>query len=212
MARLSVQCSLPYQTGIPEDVSVNVFAIDTSSVEAPTPTELGTMANALEDFYSELASFLHPELSGVLRVRAYDIDDPEPRVPLIDTNRTNWFTSAGTGLPEEVAIALSFTAVEQSGTPAARRRGRIYIGPLRTSAIGPDSNGHTRPSSSFVTALDAAVTVLNTELLALGWLWCVWSRADDVLRPCREWYVDDALDTQRRRGVAPTSRTVLLVV
>lgn len=212
MARLLVQCSLPYQTNIPEDVSVNTFAIDTASVEEPSLEDLGTLADGLEDFYQELAGYLHPELSGVLRVRAYDIADPEPRVPLIDTERSNWFSSAGTGLPEEVAIAISYTAVPVSGQAPARRRGRIYVGPLRTAAIAADSDGHTRPSSGFYTAADAAVTALHGTITTLGWLWCVWSRTSDAFYPLREWYVDNALDTQRRRGVRPTSRTVLLAI
>jgi hypothetical protein len=125
-----------------------------------------------------------------------------------------WTLGAGLGtaaMPSEVALVNSFQAdysgaAEESGStrPRARRRGRIYLGPLQQGAASTATNTESRPVAAFVTVIKEA----SEQLLGdADTQWGVWSRADAAVRLCIQGYVDNAFDTQRRRGQAPTTRT-----
>jgi hypothetical protein len=132
-------------------------------------------------------------------------------------------------LPSEVACCLTWTAVgrhleavsgddnsDPSGVddpdslrdrPMQRRTGRIYVGPLNG---GAHSNG--RPSTGFMTILNNAGKALSVALAARAsgpYVLGVWSRKNAGIYPVGGSFVDDAFDTQRRRGAAPTARAVL---
>lgn len=120
-----------------------------------------------------------------------------------------------TNLPSEVAAVASFHATlvglsEEVGTtrPRARRRGRVYIGPL-TTEVYSQIEDNPRLNAAFTDALRFAMAELrdatNTTFGA-GFGWSVWSRADQTLRPVVGGWTDDAFDTQRRRGVLANTR------
>jgi len=141
-----------------------------------------------------------------MTVRYYDQADPTPQVPLRISEIGDVTTTSGEGLPDEVALCLSFHANLVSGQPPARRRGRIYIGPLGANArtSGAPNN---RPDSAFIGRLAAAATDLVDGANAASVPWVVHSEAaGDDFFVIAGW-VDNAFDTQRRRGVAATSRT-----
>jgi hypothetical protein len=63
-----------------------------------------------------------------------------------------------------------------------------------------------RPTS----AVRNRVAELVPILAGLGGLdvdWVVYSRVTDTARKVTNWWVDDAWDIQRRRGLRPTTRT-----
>lgn len=120
-------------------------------------------------------------------------------------------------LPNEVAMCLTFQSFvtgslpeEGPGNirPAARRRNRIYIGPLNVQAISP--HGTTKEplvsdgcSGSFVYGYQESMV---TQQQASGWTPVCFSKANwDAHRPLVVW-ADNAFDTQRRRGDSPTAR------
>lgn len=119
-----------------------------------------------------------------------------------------------TNLPDEVSVCLSFHGdlaglVERSGStrPANRHRGRIFLGPLTTGVMGQDPDNHdvlvhSTPRQAFA---DAAGRILAG---VFGATWCVWSRTNAALYPVVGGFVDNAFDTQRRRGIRATSRQV----
>ena len=90
--------------------------------------------------------------------------------------------------------------------PRARRRGRMYVGPLSTSAVdSTDSDKRPRLEATFRATLGLAAKGLATTngTCKLG----VWSRRDEVIANVEQVLVDDAFDTQRRRGEKFVNRT-----
>lgn len=123
-------------------------------------------------------------------------------------------------LPSECAVVLSYNAdltgvLEESGTtrPRARRRGRLYVGPLNQRVIdASDPTAIPRPTANFLTALRVGAKDYLFDAAALdGWEWAVWSRADWTMRDVVAVSTDDAFDTIRSRGEDATARTSLVL-
>lgn len=130
-----------------------------------------------------------------------------------------------TPLPEEVAVVLSFHAnlaglaeVIPGGPPGpegdahqkARNRGRIYLGPI-SSAVSTAAANDTvppRPGGGARTIICAAASRLITESAAADAEWATFSRVGWLSHTVVGGWVDDAFDTQRRRGVETTTRTL----
>jgi len=215
-----VVARLPYFTGVPEDVVTNTFHYGT--VATPTPTQIAAMIDGVQSFYDTAAptdtvgEWIAPWVSRVAsacQVEVYDLSDTPPRVP-IGSGTFTLPAVSGTGtLPAETAMCLSFRAAYVSGEPNARRRGRVYIGPLSSSALNPGSGtSFPVPTNSFITnLLNAASDSLNNIPGAEGCVWGVYSPTDNINRKIIEAWVDNAVDTQRRRGNAPTSRTTISI-
>jgi hypothetical protein len=191
---------------------VNTFAFGTPTVGAPTPGELASISNSLIDFYNgvgvstrTLASYMSVLVhQGALKhqIRLYDEAAPLGSPPVFSQQ----FTLAAIGnipLPAEVSMCLSFRAAPQPPVPPSRLRGRIYFPLLSTEALGLVSSGDARPSVTFQNTLADAGLRLAT---AVGHDWSVWSRANGIFNPVVDMYVDNAFDTQRRRGAVPSTR------
>lgn len=139
-------------------------------------------------------------------------------------------------LASEVAVAVTLRNLSSSTVPMAQRSGRVFIGGLDTGCTAQVS-GVARPSAAFRTQLLDCAKQLVTDLHALcgaGEGLVVWSRpyagraADTAFRangtalpalPARagvtrlvdQVSVDDAFDTQRRRGERALARTVAAI-
>jgi hypothetical protein len=211
---IACQVRLQRVSGIPQDVVINTFHF--FSPANPTPSELVALAGRLSDFYNgqtgagpQVRAYLNGSIavSGqpLHVIKMYNLNDVKPRAPIYSGLMTMNVVGAA-GLPSEVALCLSLKANPISGVSAGRLRGRIFIGPLTQSATTiPISNGEYRPGTQVVNAvLDAGERLMN----GVGPTWEVWSTVDLVSRPIRQIYVDDAWDTQRRRGIPPFVRTV----
>jgi len=76
----------------------------------------------------------------------------------------------------------------------------VYLGPFNAT-IGPATNDE-RPtvSPNFVTTVLNAATVLATGLLSHDATWSVYSPRNNAAVPIARIWVDEAFDTQRRRG------------
>lgn len=212
MAEIMTQVRIPARSLIPADDIVNTFNF-VGTADAVTMAPLAR--EMVRAFYNDLASlqtepvknYLSGELNpSAAQIKIYDHADPEPRVPLYDgTLGVTGPAPVGTGnLPAEVAIALSYLAEQESGVPAGRRRGRIYIGPLRSGASEGSSATTTRPAGSALTNISRAAAELASG--PIGCRWAVYSRRDEAFRQILNGYLDNAFDTQRRRGPDTTSR------
>jgi hypothetical protein len=204
---------IPFASLLPEDVSINTFSFVTTAVDAPTFTAIATRLKAFYDaiqapgtvsIVSRLADWTAPASANL---RIYNRADAKPRAPRYDAPLVLSGDNGTGGFPAEVAICCSFAAANVSGEAAARRRGRVYIGPL--SSVGNtdvDPVQGTRPNATLRNALAGAAKALATSSDAVA-SWVVHS---DVLNSdatvIRGW-VDNAFDTQRRRGESPTTRT-----
>lgn len=204
MADVQVQISIPYFTGIPSDVSVNVWNFTAPDAEDAA----GEVGQFISVFYTAISGLLSPVLDLTnMSAKLYNRADPEPRTPFIDFTADLGDDNLGNvGLPEEVSSCLSFHGVYASGSPKARRRGRIYLPPLSNDATNVGAGGRTVLATGFITAILNAYESAWAELTTAGTSHSVWSPTDETSYPVVEAWMDDALDTQRRRGSVATYR------
>jgi hypothetical protein len=143
----------------------------------------------------------------------YNLIDAKPRAPIRDDIYTPGTFGSGTvNLPDEVACCLSYSADPVSGIPIARRRGRVFIGPLCANVLGGSSlNTESVPDSGFISTVTKAAGDLASIALAAGYVWSVFSPTLNAAAPISSAWVDNAWDTQRRRGNRPTSRTTIAI-
>ena len=103
--------------------------------------------------------------------------------------------------PRDIALCLSYYA----GSNVKRRRGRLYL-PMNFRGV----IGAPQPAVVDVNAALAVATGLGaaggTEME-----WVVYSHVDSEAHNVTTAYVDNEYDTQRRRGLRPTTRTAIAV-
>jgi hypothetical protein len=206
------QVSLPKDSGLPEDAVVNTFHFRLTGSD-----RVASAANAntrLAAFYDAIDTYLSSELTGTATVKWYDLEEAQPRVPFTTTSFTFTPSASTAVLPSEAAVCLSYQALPVSGIKQAHRRGRIYIGPL---AAGAGSGQPLRPILGVMTTFAAAAIALHGIVIGStdGFQWSVYSPTlhaqtgslEDATFLVNEGWIDNAFDTQRRRGPAATSRT-----
>jgi hypothetical protein len=207
MTILRAVVRLQQDTLNPLDTSVNVLHFFTLGDPATIAAEIADdIETAYEAFEGRFANAVAADFGT--SVTFYDLSDPEPRAPVYQDLFPGTFTPAGGQmLPNEVAMCLSFQAARVSGQPQARRRGRIFLGPLGQVCL--DSTDTGRPSiATIVAAVNVGTSLLSQSVASLNYDWVVFSRADNEGYPVVDGWVDNAWDTQRRRGLAPTTRTI----
>lgn len=197
MTHVLCQTVLWMDSLLPEDYAINTWHLDVNSVD---PVDGATEFFAdITTFFLAIDTYLSRQLEGTMAFRAYDMSEPEPRVPIYINGSA--LTPGSGQLPSEVALCMSFQGVRVSGENQARRRGRVYLGPLGITVTGG------RPDSTAITAIAAAGgQLLSDSDNATNYTWSVYSATDDLLVAVNNGWVDNAFDTQRRRGISPTSR------
>lgn len=199
MPNYRAQCSIVTA----DNVAAN-FATNTLYFEADNDGVLPAIDVALDAFYDDIGTGFGSLVKSAdnLIIKWYDMADPEPRVPVRETTLTVTRTATAC-LPPEVALVMSFQGVAISGTPQARRRGRIYIPFVNTSQMGADG----RPNSIMVDRLsDAGGDLKTASTTATDWTWQVYSPTSGGYIDVANGWVDNEFDTQRRRGRPATSR------
>lgn len=127
-----------------------------------------------------------------------------------------------TNLPNEVAITLSLeadmTGVPERGPnktrPAQRRRNRKYLGPLNVTTMElaePTTAEQFISASARTTILTAYKNHMVDDMRGDGWRPVTFSKTDWADHPVVLAWVDNAFDTQRRRGNDATLRTAQAV-
>lgn len=197
---------------------------------------LTSFYNTVVPGFFSIGSMLSGELSRAANGIEYDVYRLDtlaklqggPKGSPVATDRAT-LVAAGTaaGPPTEVAYCLSYRdttpplAPEEApdgadadlkpDRPASRRRGRVFLGPLNNGALTIGALGEARPVASFRDTVLGAAERLFDELKANLHTWSVWSRQDGEFRGIEEIWVDDAFDTQRRRGVSATAKIFRIV-
>lgn len=205
------QVELATESAIPADNIINTFAFTWVPSGTPSGADYLDLAASLSGFYQAWTTFRSRTVpsTGNHQVKIYRLSDPSPRVPVATLPISVGTGSASTDrFPVEVACCLSIRANVSSGEHAARRKGRIFIGPLVSGASQNTLDGYPRPSPTFRTALANAADELLTSTLSGDWAWSVWSRVDDELFSVVGGWIEDEWDTQRRRGPMGTVRTI----
>lgn len=204
------QLVLQGKSGLPEDRFVTTWAF-TNVIGADVQADSDLISNALETFVTVappggsvaaggyLSGIAINQAAGA-QVRVYHLGDPIPREPIIEQFALPAMSTTAV-MPNEVALTLSFYADRN----LPRQRGRVFWGPLATSAGTLDAvRGDFVPGAGTMTNLGLSLKRLSEDT---NLDWCVLSQTDGVLRPVTNGWVDSSFDTQRRRGVKPSSRT-----
>lgn len=194
MAEYMFQVRLQGTSNLPKDVYENVLFYEVNN----TDTVKGT-CDELAAKYAGSANGDAQFIGGInsVTVRAYPLAGGQPiEETTVPTGKVSL------AYPHEVAVCLSYATVDDVAASTPRRRGRIYLGPMGTS--GGDV---ARPSST----LRSQVLAFGQSLASIGFAgnttWKLYSRSDLVTAKIESIWCDDAWDTQRRRGLAPTLRT-----
>lgn len=221
--RFIAQVSLERDGAIPEDVIVNswhfegddntAFETDRARWDDLAPG----LTSRLVTFYQSLGVGWAQTLSGNGEVKLYDFSDAKPRIPRYQEPFV--FTPGTSAQPGEVALCLSFSAAAEAGANPARRRGRVFLGPLSASSTVVMTEGaDARPPAAFrQSVIDAALVmatgvadaarlaIFSPRTLALG------GTVDEAWNDAVNLWVDNAFDTQRRRGADATARTTATI-
>lgn len=122
-------------------------------------------------------------------------------------------TGTSPQLPEEVAICLSYQAIHTGGD-LPRRRGRIYLGPFTTDVINDNGDrfGPCHVSNVVRDVILGAAQIMQSECAASDFEWRVFSTMDGAAFKIVQFFVDDAFDTVRGRGGAPSVRDSLPIL
>jgi len=199
-----VQSILQGISGLPEDRFVNTwaFASDAADSDSAQLAAIDKVKAFFGDTYGGevVKSFLSsPAIDETkCEMRAYYMGDPPDfRVPLISPWDIGPMSTSGP-LPSECAVCVSY----YSELNKPRRRGRVYIGPLGAPAVQSSTTQGPRVSAGFQTVLLAAALELATPDTGPQWAFVAMQDAtsDRILRVPTHLWVDNAFDTQRRRG------------
>jgi hypothetical protein len=209
MPIMRAQVILASDNGLPEDACVNVFHFSGPGDFTLAPLQDDLIAR-IRSFYNDvgdggsnvagmLGSTVKPESC---RIKLYELVGAPPHPPIRDEP----LNLAGVGsaqLPREVALVLSFQGDPISGVVQARRRGRVFIGPLTTSVT--DDENDSRPTLQRRTDLNSAgKRLMDANTNDVNWV--VRSTVSQLVTRVDNGWVDNAFDTQRRRGSKATSR------
>lgn len=214
------QVTIPLDSLVPEDAIVNTFHFDDDDdpVAAPDDTE-GWIMQLLTAFYQSFDQLLFPNtVASPAVVKMYDMAELEPRQQ-VGGGTIPLTPSAADPYPGEVALCLSFAAAQESGVNPARRRGRLYLGPVANDVYVVAAS-QARPAQTLVDLIVGAADTLQAGLehpASPGFRlrWSVYSpttragggTVGDSFNDVLTGWVDDAWDTQRRRGPKPSQRT-----
>jgi hypothetical protein len=198
----AAQVVIPSKTGLPEDGITNTFYFRNDWVSG-APYE--SIRDTLADFYNasqgamRLTSYISSTVTSTpWLVKMYDLGTPAPRQP---TTMDIPVTLSGIqSLPTEVTACGSFI----SNRNLPRQRGRIFVGPLNQSAAEVQAPGRVALNATFRATLLSAMAAMNSTTNNVSWR--LYSPTDAAMKEVTGGWVDNAFDTQRRRGTAPTVR------
>jgi hypothetical protein len=215
------QVVLQYKSNLPKDVTVNdfVFGEATPGSFLGVVTDIVSFYNVIASGAYSIAQLLGEQIdrnAGASKIKFYDLtgklDGSAHGSPVYETT---WqlgaeHASGEPSMPEEVAICASFYGSlaglsEEVGAtrPKQRHRGRVFLGPVNNLTMTSDSTTKRRVVHPM------AQTTIRAACLALAastHQWSVWSRRNAATYPVTGGFIDDAFDTQRRRGTKATGR------
>lgn len=162
-------------------------------------------------------------------LKCYDLVDPPERAVIHQRTFALPVSPASVSiLPTETALCLSYKAPHSSGERVRRHRGRIYLGPWTIAATDADG----KPVTALLTGIAASAHRLRDHDMPIeqpgggnfdeGWV--VYSGGakpldeeghvvegsdplDPIANRVETGWIDNAFDTQRRRGQKATART-----
>nr|CRY97689.1 hypothetical protein [uncultured prokaryote] len=209
MARISVQTILKTTDNIGQNFVNNTWHFDVDE-DFTTNNDLDTQTafifDALEDFYEDISGVLANLATTGHRFKAVDVESPAPQFPYLERVWDFGTAINQAALPHEVCVVGSFEADRESGVNQASRRGRVFLGPISLSQS--DNDGRLKLTAQ-TTIAQAFTTLKGKEDTSGegGWTWIIWSKTRQDFGRVTSGHVDNAFDTQRRRGIQSTLRS-----
>ena len=229
MAVCRAVVTLNKTNGIAEDGVQNVwhFSDDLVATGSMPSGTMDDIAANLAAFYVALDEKFSDSVSEVANAHTITVARLFPGSPgegddtLDSPSTVTTFTTPATSvqapLPSEVAICLSMASflsglpeVSGSTRPRARRRGRVYLGPFSVDGID-SADGEARPGATLRTFILDAAEAMYDAMLADDATPVVYSRTAGAVYQVETYSIDNAYDTVRSRGPAPTVRTTRTV-
>lgn len=212
---MEIQVKAPYFTNVPEDVITNVWHWVWDGGSDPTTGQCDSLKDALMGFYEAIFNSttnagLAPWVKATgWSIKMYDLAQPKPRVPYYTATDTFAGSSATTSaIAPEVALCVSYQADYINGVNPQSQRGRIYVGGIGTGVTNGTGSAFPVPGTTLINNACAAASTLAAGPIATNWHWVIWSRKLGVYWTVTKGWVDNAFDTQRRRGQKATARTL----
>lgn len=224
MPNFTVQCvaSLAATSELPADAVINTFTFFGGGADNTPGIVAGAMEPFVLNWYNDadspqtnpLSYYIGPQIVRTgnplaLTWREVHLDTGILGPIVRQTNNALGASGSTIPLPAEVALCMTHTAdltliPEEAGSehPAARRRGRRYLGPLGFTDATDVVDGYLIPSDLLIAdAVEADRRLADTGFEV------VWSRAGNTQFEVIQGWVDDEFDTQRRRGRLASGRT-----
>lgn len=209
---IQIRATFEAATNISRDNVSNTFCFMNP---APGIDNFDNPLDMIQDLYcvaapgstAALGSHINNSMKRTARLAVYDLDDPSPRAPKDERFITLPNTIGGyQECPAEVALCVSFQGTRESGVNQDRRRGRIFLGPLAVP-----TGSMRQPPAQLLANVNAQFQKFKDESDAsYAWQWRVWSPTNGNSVLVDNGWVDNAWDTQRRRGPRATARTAFL--
>lgn len=217
MSTVITQIKIPRDNGLNKDAVINTWHHVTVN-NPPSTADKDAIVAQLLNFYTspangagtQLVAQMAKYLNGPIEYKLYNLADAKPRSPIRTGTFAASFSSNSTPLPGEVALVLSLRADPVSGVDPKRLRGRVYLGPWGAYNTTSDT-ADGRPDATLITNILAAAKVLMDAGNVTGApKLVVYSEAGFLSSVVTKCVVNDAWDTQRRRGAAPTANSSIL--
>ena len=229
-------------SGLPENNIQNSFAIrgdaglSTPDTVTAITTAIAGFYNTAQSTTRDIAYYLSHGISrasNATSVKVYDVASSLDGTPHGSPVGEGFFTldapASNPDYPDQMACVLTLrafgwgTALVEApdgsdpgslvDRPRQRKSGRLYLGPFNSAASTEPSDGTpNRPVSALITTVLEAADDFGDALDTANLSWCVWSRVDAEFNNVVEAQMDNRWDTQRRRLVDATSRSVIAVV
>lgn len=216
MTMYRVQCTLPYESGLPEDVITNTFHFEVDGAWGSTQDAgiVARMVNYYEEIYEidDTFSMIASYVQHSLIIRVFEANPAvSPNPPVFVTEQP--LSIAGTtvnGLPAEVAIVSSQHSALAPGARLGRYFNRHYLGGFTTRVLDATTDPLSPPvvrsaiRDRFAQkAEDLRITVGD------GLEWVIGRQSSGTWVPVNMTggFVGDEPDTQRRRGPRQAARS-----
>jgi hypothetical protein len=206
-------------SGLAEDRYTNVFHVEKTSGSLDAAGLLALLNNFV-NFYgtagagqsNTIQHYMAAHSIGInarVAVYAHGVAPPNPPLLYLLYNPAELEGAGSTAaLPAEVASCISYSGAPVAGVKMASVRGRCYLGPLNQNAVTPLGGTKARPHVDFRNDAILAFKYLNQAIPDdnPNTYLRQYSPTRGALHPITNWWMDDAWDTQRRRGGVATSR------
>lgn len=209
-----LRCNLVFDrsgTDFPLETAVNTFWVhgvgpDRSGVAGDWP-DLQTITDALATPVLTNWTNTKSQYAPGIKLQRLDVYEVDQASELSLSKGAHVFNSAGGGTyaaPAQVSAVLSLFGYTPGAfvTEAARKRGRVYLGPLAQSALantGKLDNGFITGQQNSWSAMFRSIAALPATA-GYTFVPVVWSRAGKFMTPIVGVRVDDRVDIQRRRA------------